>query len=73
MRDTGGIRQIRLLFADEGTFHSAIVKVPTESLSQYERLVDLLREEPSVTRQLYVDMRRLVSASVVEEEGKGGT
>lgn len=68
MSENGEVRQIRLLFADEGTFHSVIVKVPTDSLEQYERLVDLLREEPGVTRQLYVDMRRLVSASVVEEE-----
>ena len=62
-------RQVKLVFADEGTFHSVVVSVPADSIDQYERLVDLLREEPSVTRQLYVDMRRLVSASVVGDEG----
>ncbi len=60
-------RQLRLVFADEGTFHSEIVTIRAESLEQYDRLVDLLREDPDVTRDLYVDMRRLVSASVVEE------
>lgn len=60
-------RQLRLVFADEGTFHSEIVTIRAESLEQYDRLVDLLREDPDVTRDLYVDMSRLVSASVVEE------
>jgi hypothetical protein len=44
------------------------VTLSAERLDHYERLVDVLREEPSVTRQLYVDMRRLVSATVVEDE-----
>jgi hypothetical protein len=59
---------VRLVFADEGTFHAETIQVPLDKLGEYERLVDLLREEPSVTRQLFVDMRRLVSASVVGEE-----
>jgi hypothetical protein len=58
--------QVQLVFADEGTFHSVTVTLPADRLGAYERLVDLLREEPTVTRQLYVDMRRLVSASLVE-------
>ena len=60
-------RQLKLVFADEGTFHSELVTIRAESLEQYDRLVDLLREDPDVTRDLYIDMRRLVSASVVEE------
>lgn len=64
---TDSTRQLRLVFADEGTFHSELVTIRAESLEQYDRLVDLLREDPDVTRDLYVDMRRLVSASVVEE------
>ena len=56
--------RVRLVFADQGTFHAETVHVPVEMLDQYERLVDLLREEESVTRQLYVDMGRLVSAYV---------
>lgn len=59
-------RAIKLVFADEGAFHEVEVSVPADRLDEYERLVDLLREEPGVTRQLYVDMRRLVSASLVE-------
>jgi hypothetical protein len=49
------VTSVRLLFADEGSFHA-------------ETIVDLLREEPSVTRQLHLDMKRLVSAYVVEDE-----
>ncbi|HEX8320299.1 hypothetical protein [Longimicrobium sp.] len=57
--------RVRLLFADQGTFHPETVHVPLDMLSRYERLVDLLREEESVTRQLFVDMGRLVSAAVI--------
>ena len=58
---------VRLVFADQGTFHAETVHVPLSVLGQYDRLVDLLREEESVTRQMYVDMDRLVSAYVVGE------
>jgi hypothetical protein len=59
--------RVRLLFADQGTFHPETVHVPLDMLSRYDRLVDLLREEESVTRQLFVDMGRLVSAAVVSD------
>jgi hypothetical protein len=60
---------VRLVFADQGTFHAETVRVPLEIVDRYDRLVDLLREEESVTRQIYVDMRRLVSACVVGDDG----
>lgn len=59
---------VRLVFADQGTYHAETVRIPLDKLSEYDRLLDLLREEPSVTAMLYVDLKRLVSASVVEEE-----
>lgn len=59
---------VRLVFADQGTFHAETVRVPVDTLARYDRLVDLLREEESVTRQVFVDMSRLVSAYVVEDE-----
>ena len=59
---------VRLVFADQGTFHAETVHVPVDKLARYDRLVDLLREEESVTRQMYVDMSRLVSAYVVGDE-----
>lgn len=66
--NAGDLRRVRLVFADEGTFHSVFVDVPNESFSSYERLIDLLREDPSVTGGLYVDMKRLVTASLVGED-----
>ena len=60
--------RVRLVFADQGTFHNETVHVPLDMLGRYDRLVDLLREEESVTRQLYVDMGRLVSAYVEADE-----
>jgi hypothetical protein len=61
--------RVRLVFADDGTFHAETVLVPLERLGDYERLIDLLREDPSVTRQIYIDLKRLVSAYVIEEDG----
>lgn len=61
------VSSIRLVFADEGTFHAETIQVPVEKIDEYERLIDMLREDPSVTRQIYVDLKRLVSAYLVEE------
>ena len=60
--------RVRLVFADQGTFHAETVHVHMDMLGRYDRLVDLLREEEAVTRQLYVDMGRLVSAYVESDE-----
>ena len=60
------IARVRLVFADEGTFHAETIEVPRDRLDEYERLIDLLREDQSVTRNTYVDLRRLVSAAVLE-------
>jgi hypothetical protein len=64
MSDRPLTTSVRLVFADEGAYHAETIQVPIDKLGDYERLVDLLREEPSVTRQVYVDMKRLVSAYV---------
>jgi hypothetical protein len=58
---------VRLVFADQGTFHDETVHVPAAMLAEYDRLIDLLREEETVTRQVYVDLGRLVSAFVVND------
>lgn len=62
------VARVRLVFADEGTFHAETIEVSRERLDEYDRLIDLLREDPSVTRSTYVDLRRLVSAAVVDSE-----
>jgi hypothetical protein len=59
---------VRLVFADQGTFHAELTHVPIDKLKQYDRLLDLLREEPSVTRQMHIDLKRLVSAYVMDPE-----
>jgi len=58
---------VRLVFADQGTFHDETVHVPASMLAEYDRLIDHLREEETVTRQVYVDLGRLVSAFVVND------
>lgn len=54
--------RIRLVFADEGSFHDEVVELPAAVLDRHDRLVDALREEPEVTGAVYVDYRRLVAA-----------
>lgn len=53
---------VRLVFADRGTFYDVVLQLPADVLTRHERIIDALREEPSVTHELYVDMRRLVAA-----------
>jgi len=58
---------IRLLFADRGVYHHEDVSVPSEALARYERVVDMLREDPDVLRELYVNPKRLCAAYVVKD------
>ncbi len=57
---------IRLLFVDEGVYHNEEIVVSTDLLSKYERLVDLLQEEPAVLKRLHVDLDRLCSAQIAD-------
>lgn len=58
---------VRLVFADRGAFHDVVVQLPADVLARHERIIDALREEPSITGEVYVDMRRLVAAYVVQD------
>jgi hypothetical protein len=58
---------VRLVFADRGAFHDLVVQLPAEVLARHERIIDALREEPSITGEVYVDLRRLVAAHVVQD------
>lgn len=53
---------IRLVFADRGSFHDVVVSLPADILARYERIIDALREDPVITGELFVDSRRLVAA-----------
>lgn len=67
-KQSADVIQVRIVFADEGAFHAETVSVPAAGAEEYERLIDFLREDPAVTRRLHLDMRRLVSATRVEED-----
>lgn len=58
---------VRLVFADRGAFHDVELQLPADTLARHERIIDALREEPSITNELYVDLRRLVAAYVLPE------
>jgi len=60
--------RIRLLFADSGAFHHEELSVPASSVSDYDRLIDGLREDPEFLSKAYLDVGRLCAAWVVEEE-----
>jgi len=62
-----GRTTVRLLFVDKGHYHHEEIQVPTEALERYERLIDLLQEEPAVLKHTFVDLSRLCSAQVAEE------
>ncbi|MEJ2205387.1 MAG: hypothetical protein P8170_14915 [Gemmatimonadota bacterium] len=58
--------RVRLLFVDEGHYHHEEVVIPGTALGDHERLIDCVREDPAVQRQLYVDVERLCAAWIVE-------
>ena len=58
---------VKLVFADRGAFHDVVVQVPADVLARHERIIDALREEPSITGEVYVDLRRLVAAFVITD------
>lgn len=57
--------KIRLLFVDDGAYHHEEIQLPDGSLDDYERLIDGLREDPAVLRQLFLDVERLCAAWVI--------
>jgi hypothetical protein len=59
---------VKLVFADRGAFHDVVVQLPADVLARHERIIDALREEPSITGEVFVDLRRLVAAYVVTDE-----
>jgi hypothetical protein len=59
---------VKLVFADRGAFHDVMVQLPSDVLARHERIIDALREEPGITGEVFVDLRRLVAAYVVTGE-----
>lgn len=59
--------RIRLLFVDEGSYHHEVIRIPAEAVARYDRLIDLLQEEPEVLRRTFVDLDRLCAAHLVED------
>jgi hypothetical protein len=57
--------QVKLVFADRGSFHDLIIDVPADVRQRYPRLIDALREDPRITTDIYLDFRRLVAARIV--------
>jgi hypothetical protein len=57
---------VRLLFVDEGSYHHEEISIPGDVVGRYDRLIDCLREEPSVLKRVYVDVDRLCSAHLAD-------
>ena len=64
---------VRLLFVDDGSFHHEEVQIPADAMSGYDRLIDCLREDPTVLKRLHVDVSRVCSAELASgsESGNG--
>ena len=54
--------KVRLLFVDNGLYHHEDIEISTELIEQHPRLIDCLREEPTVLQQLHLDITRLCAA-----------
>lgn len=62
------MRTVRLLFVDEGSYHHEEVQIPASALDEHERLIDCVREDPQLQKQLYVDVERLCSARLLGDD-----
>jgi hypothetical protein len=60
--------RIRILFADEGAFHTQDLSLPMSVVEDYDRLIDGLREDPAVLKKVHLDLGRLAAAWVADEE-----
>ena len=60
--------RVKLLFVDGGSYHHETLTVPARALEGHERLIDCLREEPSLLARVYVDVDRLCAAYIAEDE-----
>lgn len=67
---TASTVRVRLLFVDDGEYHRETIAVPGAALEGYERLIDALREEPAILRDVFIDTGRLCAAYLVEN-GEG--
>lgn len=62
---------VRLLFVDEGSYHHEEVALPAAVVERYDRLIDALREDPEVLKQVHVDVARLCAAYVLRDDRDG--
>jgi hypothetical protein len=70
-RQKGGKRvEVRMLFAEEGSYHSEVLSLPAGGLGDYDRLIDFLVEDEAVLKECYVDVGRLCAAQLVHESEK---
>ena len=62
-----GMVKVRLLFVDDGEYHHEDLLVPAKALDGHERLIDALREDPAILKQVHVDEARLCAAYRVDD------
>jgi len=62
-----GMVKVRLVFVDDGDYHDETIAIPAAALGRHERLIDCLREDPDVLGRVFVDVDRLLIASVQED------
>ena len=58
--------KVRLLFVDDGSYHHEEIEIPAASLDEYDRLIDCVREDPAVLKQVHVDVDRLCAAYLLD-------
>ncbi len=63
--------RVKLTFADEGAFHDVYIDLPADIVQHYPRLIDALREDPTISAILYIDFRRLLSAQLLPSTAEG--
>lgn len=60
--------EVRVLFADSGSFRYEDLHVPASAVEGYDRLIDGLQEDPAFLREAFLDLERLCGAWIIQDK-----
>lgn len=60
--------RVRILFADQGSFHSEDLELHASAFEGYDRLIDGLQEDENLLKRLHLDMGRVAGAWILGED-----
>ena len=60
--------KVEVLYVEDGGYHAQTLTLPAGGRGEYERLIDFVREDADVLRECYIDVDRVCSVHVVDDD-----